>query len=65
MAIEDLIVNRREGLIDRGGSGHGLASEVGQHVFNHQEDQHFVLDNEDAATGKQFIHHDNFSGQES
>ncbi len=56
--VEDLRINQGEGLIDRGGSGHGLASEVGQHVFNDHQDQHFILDNEDPPTGKQFIHHE-------
>ncbi|ASY63561.1 hypothetical protein SJ05684_c21200 [Sinorhizobium sojae CCBAU 05684] len=51
-------INRREGLIDRSCSSHGLTSEVGQHVFYHYEDQHFILDNEDLTTGKQSIHHE-------
>jgi hypothetical protein len=53
-----LRINHGDGLIDRGGSGHRLASEVCQHVFNAHKDQHFVLDNEDPPTGKQFLSHE-------
>jgi K+-transporting ATPase c subunit len=47
-----------------GGSGHGLASEVGQHVFDDHKNHHFILDNEDATTGKQYIHHEHRAVQE-
>ena len=62
--IEDLCINQGEGLIDGGGGGHGLASEVGQHVFDDHQDHHFILDNEDVTTGKQFIHHEHRAVQE-
>jgi hypothetical protein len=59
-----LRINQGEGLIDGGGSGHGFASKLGQHVFDDHKDHHFILDNEDAAAGKQFIHHENRAAQE-
>ena len=62
--IEDLRINQGEGLIDGGGSGHGLASEVGQHVFDDHKNHHFILDNEDVTAGKQFIHHEHRAVQE-
>jgi hypothetical protein len=50
--VEALRVNQGERPIDRGGSGHQLTSAIHQHVFNEHEDYHFILDHEDAPTGK-------------
>jgi len=50
--------------MNRGGSGHRLASEIGQHVFDDHKDHHFILDNEDATTGKQFTHYEHRAVQE-
>jgi hypothetical protein len=49
-SVEDLRTNQGEGLIDRCGSGHGLASDVGQHAFDHHKNQQSILDNEDSPT---------------
>ncbi len=61
--VEDLRIYQGEGLIDGGGGGHGLASEVGQHVFNDHKNHHFI-DNQDVTTGKQFIHYEHRAVQE-
>src|ERR1700730_6199562 len=54
--VEGLRINQSEGLVDRRGRCHRLASKVGQHVFNHYKNQHLILDNEAPPTGKQLIH---------
>ena len=54
--VEDLRIDQGKRLIDRRGRGHRLASEVGKHVFYHDKNQHFILDNEDLPTRKQIIH---------
>jgi hypothetical protein len=50
--IEVLTSDQNKGLVDRRGARNGFASEVSQHVFNHHENQHFILDNENSLTGK-------------
>jgi hypothetical protein len=46
-----------------GSNRDGLTTQISQHVFNHHEDQHFVLDDEYAPTGKQFIRDEQPSGR--
>src|SRR5664280_323056 len=48
--IEDLLIDQGEGPIDGRRRGHRLAPEVGKHVFNHDKNEHFILDHEDPAT---------------
>src|ERR1700735_2825376 len=62
--VDDLRVNRGKRLLDRGSSDHGLASEIGQHVFNHHENQQLVLDNQDPPTSQQLIDHEHLMAWE-
>ena len=61
--IENLSIDQGEGLIDPSGRGHGRAA-VGKRVFNELNDDHFILDNEDMTTGKDFIYQEQLPVQE-
>lgn len=54
--VKNLTINQNVRLTDLGSSRDGLTVEISQHIFNHHHDRHFVLDDQDAATGKQFVH---------
>ena len=40
-------------------------AKFGQHVLGHHEDQHLILDDEDATTGKQFTQRGSLAAQAS
>jgi hypothetical protein len=63
--IEDFRINQGKRLIDRGRSGNGGTAEVSQHVFDHQEDQHLILDDKNPPAGKQFSHREHRAARES
>src|SRR5664279_436172 len=48
-SVKDLLFNQGNCLFVLGCGGNGFTSEVSQHVFNHHEDEYFVLDNKNAA----------------
>jgi len=49
--------NQGEGLVDRRCRAERGASKVDQHVFDHHDKPHFILDNENPPAGKQSIRH--------
>jgi hypothetical protein len=46
-----LFVNQGERLFDGPGRTYRLAPKIGEQVFDHEEYQHFIFDNEDPTSG--------------